>query len=131
MANHNDTWTPSPRYPFATAEERKAGAPVDSVGHLLHLGDAMTCMCCGTDAFVREEHLRPTDEGFDYEGSQWVRTPAWVEKLRRGPEMPQCTCGANAVTVGLAGLPQHSPECALNQVKMMNVTVGGGEGSRR
>lgn len=129
MMNHQDNWPPLPRYPFATKEERAAGARVDSVGHTLHLGDAMTCMCCGADYVVGEEHLRADDESFDYDGSQWVRTPEWVERLRHGPKRPerprpaplQCTCGANVVTVGLAGTPQHAPDCALNQVVATNV----------
>lgn len=74
------------RYPFATQKQLTEGAvPVDSVGHLLHDGDAMTCMCCGTDGVVSAEDIargNSADEGWNFDGSQWVRTPEWLTRLR-------------------------------------------------
>ena len=63
----------------ATVEEREAGARLDAVGHIITSGDHMTCMCCGAETRVDAEG---STGPFDFDGSQWVRTPRWVRNLR-------------------------------------------------
>jgi hypothetical protein len=45
-----------------------------------------------------------------------------VGRVQWFPVVPQCTCGANAVTVGLCGTPQHTKDCALSQMRIENVS---------
>lgn len=76
---------PETEFKYATAEQRSDPSYAkDSVGHILDWGDEMTCMCCGSVGHVHPltpEQIR-WDEGWDLDGSQWVRTPKWVRKLR-------------------------------------------------
>jgi hypothetical protein len=69
-------------YRFATIPELKAGGLcLDSVGHILEIGHEMTCMCCGHVATVTKLTTDP-NEGWNFDGSQWVRTPHWLIKVR-------------------------------------------------
>ena len=55
---------------------------------------------------------------------------AEIVRLRKGPEFPHCTCGANAVCAGAFGqMPTHRPDCALSKLPMGGAggtfTIGG------
>lgn len=69
-------------YRYATISELRAGGLcLDSVGHILEIGHEMTCMCCGALGVVTKLETSP-DRGWNFDGSQWVRTPKWIVKLR-------------------------------------------------
>lgn len=73
---------PQARYRFATIPELQAGGLcLDSVGHVLEVGHELTCMCCGATGIVEELTTEP-ESGWNFDGSQWVRTPQWLVKLR-------------------------------------------------